>query len=138
MSQRPAKNEGSVFGTPIRVLIADRSAHFRETIRQVLDRHPNCEVAGEAAGLPEAVARIAEARPDLILLDVGLVASPGLTRLRQLARNYPWLCIVVLLTDYLPDYETALHSQGRYFWAAKDRLEEDLACVIGRVKATTQ
>ena len=130
MHMRAAKDQASGNDAPIRILIADRKAHFRETVRRVLDLYSNCEVTGEAASLPEAMAKIAEARPDLVLLDLSLVASPGLTRLRRLAQNYPWLRIVVLLTEYSPDYETAIQSLGQYPCVAKDRLEEHLPWAI--------
>jgi DNA-binding NarL/FixJ family response regulator len=134
MEKGPGEHKTNGNGTPIRIVIADSKAHFRETVRRVLCRYSNCEVADEAATLPEAIAKITAAKPDLLLLDLGLVASPGLTRLRRLARHYPSLQIVVLLTDFSTDYETAIQSLGQYLCVAKDQLEEHLARVIDGVK----
>ncbi len=118
-----------------RILVVDRNAHFRETIRRVLGYYPEFEVAGEAENLPEAIARIAEAEPDLVLLDLGLVSGGRLARLRELARSHPGVRMVVLVTEYSPPYRKAIQSMGRCLTVAKDRIEEDLALVIGAARS---
>ena len=118
----------------IRVLVADRNAHYRETIRRVLNRYDNCSVVGEACTLTEAATRAMERRPDLVLLDFDLVAHERVARLRKLAQTFPDLRVVVLLDEDSPDYRRAVQDRWGYLCVAKDRVEEHLAWIIADIK----
>lgn len=61
--------------TPIRVVIVDDHQIFRTGLRAELG--PRLEVVAEAATVDEAIARIPEARPDVVLLDVHLPGGAG-------------------------------------------------------------
>jgi DNA-binding NarL/FixJ family response regulator len=63
---------------PIRVLIVDDDAAFREGISRELTRR-GYEVAGSAATLAEARAALAALDPDAVLLDVNLPDGNGVT-----------------------------------------------------------
>ena len=119
---------------PVRVLVADRNAHYRDTIRRVLDRYGGCEVAGEASTFSEAVAVAAQRTPDLVLLDFDLVAREKVGRVRKVANRFPDLRVVILLSDYSQDYREAVQVRWGYLCVAKDRVEEHLAWIIGEVK----
>ncbi len=118
----------------IRVLVADRNAHYRETIRRVLDRYGNCAVVAEACTLTEAATRAMEGSPDLVLLDYGLVAHERVARLRKLAQAFPELRVVVLLDEDSPDYRRAVQDRWGYLCVAKDRVEEHLAWIIADIR----
>lgn len=118
----------------IRVLVADRNAHYRETIRRVLHRYDNCTVVGEAGTLQEAASLAMERDPDLVLLDFDLVARQKPARLRRLAQTFPDLRVVVLLAEDSPDYRQAVQERWGYLCVAKDRVEEHLAWIIADIK----
>lgn len=61
--------------TPTTVLIVDDHSIFRSGLRADLD--PSLEVVGEAATVDEAIALIAESRPQVVLLDVHLPGGTG-------------------------------------------------------------
>ena len=121
-------------GDKIQVLVADRNAHYRETIRRVLDRYANCSVVAEACTLTEAATRATERSPDLVLLDFDLVAHEKVARLRKLAQTFPDLRVVVLLDEDSPDYRRAVQDRWGYLCVAKDRVEEHLAWIIADIK----
>ena len=62
-------------GDAVRVVIVDDHSIFRSGLRSDLDE--TVVVAGEAADVPSAIAVIAEARPDVVLLDVHLPGGAG-------------------------------------------------------------
>jgi DNA-binding NarL/FixJ family response regulator len=86
----------------IRVLVADDQALIRDSFRLILDLEPDIEVVGEAGNGQEAVARVRELQPDVVLMDVrmpvldGLGATAALTRAGSSAR-------VLILTTYDAD-----------------------------------
>jgi two-component system, LytTR family, response regulator len=85
---------------PIRVVIADDEAPARARVRRLLRAHPDLEVVGEAATGTEALERVREARPDLLLLDVQMPAPDGLEVARLLRDAGGTRPHVVFLTAY--------------------------------------
>jgi DNA-binding NarL/FixJ family response regulator len=115
----------------IRVLVADRSAPFRDTIRRVLDDYcPGCILVGEAADLKEATALALEGQLALVLLDFDLVANDEADQMRRLTEGSPGLRVIVLVTEYSDDYRVAVQLRWGYMCVAKDRLEEQLARIL--------
>jgi DNA-binding NarL/FixJ family response regulator len=86
------------------VLVVDDDASFRDLAERVLSGWGH-EVVGEAATAAEAVARAAELRPDVALVDVGLPDGDGFALARQL-REMPWPVQVVLISSD-PDHANA-------------------------------
>jgi DNA-binding NarL/FixJ family response regulator len=120
-------------GRRVRVLVADRNAHYRQTVRRVLARLTPCVVTGEAATIAEVIAHVTTSPVDLVLLDVEMVTQDRLAELKRLARQLPRLKVAVLLSDDTPEYRRAVHIHGGHFSVAKDRLEEQLPPVVSSV-----
>ena len=68
-----------------RVLIVDDHAMFRAGVRAELGT--SVEVVGEAADVDEAVAAVAQHRPDVVLLDVHLPGGGGAEVMRRLSTS---------------------------------------------------
>jgi DNA-binding NarL/FixJ family response regulator len=68
----------------VRVLIADDDPIVRQAVRAVLDSFAGVQVAGEAADGGQAIERVAELSPDILLLDLQMPNLPGLEALRNL------------------------------------------------------
>jgi len=122
---------------PLRVLVADKNAHFRETVRRVLARLGRCIVSGEASTIAEVIAQVTRSRIDVVLLDVEMVTSDRLAELKRLAKRLPNLKVAVLLSDDTPEYRQAVLVHGGHFSVAKAHLEEQLPPVINSVLART-
>jgi len=85
--------------TPIRVGLVDDHTLVREGLRLVLGADKGFEVVGEAATFDEAFELAAQARPDVLLLDLTYPEGDGLPLLRALRARHPDLRIVVLTMD---------------------------------------
>ncbi len=81
----------------MRALIIDDERLAREELRALLAAHPEIEVVGEAANGPQARARIAELRPELLFLDIQMPEQTGFELLDVLEPPLPQ---VIFVTAY--------------------------------------
>ncbi len=68
----------------MKALIVDDERLARAELRRLLAAHPDVEVVGEAAHADEAVAKIGELVPDLLLLDIQMPGRDGFELLESL------------------------------------------------------
>jgi DNA-binding NarL/FixJ family response regulator len=83
----------------IRVLIADDQALVRGGFRMILESQPDIEVVGEASDGREALARVRELAPDVVLMDVRMPELDGLEATRRLL-THPGAPRVLVLTTF--------------------------------------
>ena len=103
-------------GAPLRIVIADDQASVREGLVLLLGGLPGIEVVGAAADGEQALALVAELKPDAILLDLHMPVLDGIGATRRLAAEHPEVAIVVL-TTFADDSTVldALHAGARSY-----------------------
>jgi DNA-binding NarL/FixJ family response regulator len=82
----------------LRVVIADDQTVVREGLRMVLEVIPELEIVAAVADGEQALAAVAEHRPDAILLDLHMPVLDGVGATERLTREHPDVAIVVLTT----------------------------------------
>ncbi|MFE6508286.1 response regulator [Nocardioides sp. NPDC057767] len=82
----------------IRVLLADDHAAIRAGLRMLLATAGDIEVVGEAADGATAVANARALRPDVVLMDVRMPGTDGVTATRQVVEE--GLADVLVLTTF--------------------------------------
>ena len=87
---------------PIRILLADDQALFREGLHTLLSVQPDLEVVGEAANGEEAVRQATALCPDVVLMDLQMPVLDGVAATRQLRAACP-NCRVIVLTTFDDD-----------------------------------
>ena len=84
--------------SPIRVLVVDDSAFVRMAVTRMLRSEPDLEVVGTAVDGQDAVAKVAELKPDVVTLDVQMPRLGGLEALARIMEREP---VPVLLLSSL-------------------------------------
>jgi DNA-binding NarL/FixJ family response regulator len=83
---------------PIRLLLVDDQALFREGLHTLLSVHDEVQVVGEAANGEEALLQVARLSPDVVLMDVRMPVLDGVAATRQICRAYPASRVIMLTT----------------------------------------
>ena len=81
---------------PIRILIADDHAVFRNGLRVLLEKEPDLKVVGETGNGFDTVRAVNATELDLLLLDVAMPGLPGSKVAEAVLKEKPQLAIVVL------------------------------------------
>jgi DNA-binding NarL/FixJ family response regulator len=83
---------------PVRILIADDQALFREGLRTILSTRPDMDVVGEAANGEEAVALIERFQPDVVLMDLRMPVVDGIQATARIRDRWPAIPVLALTT----------------------------------------
>ncbi len=115
---------------PVRIVIADDELLFRKCLLALIRAAPDIEVVGEAANGAEAVTRVRELQPDVVLLDVVMPRIDGNSVIDALHRAFPQVMILVLANS--EDDNTlfsALQSGARGYMLKEAAPDELLAAI---------
>ena len=118
---------------PIRVLLCDDHRFFRDGVRNLLLTIPDIEVVGEANNGDECVARAAEKRPGVILMDVQMPGLNGVEATRRILRDNPDVGVVMLTMFEDTDLMLSAMRAGARGYILKDADEEELVRSIRAV-----
>lgn len=119
----------------IRTLLVEDETLVRQGIRKLLELDPRIEIAAEAADGEEALRRIGEDRPDVVLLDVRMPRLDGLGVLRAL-RDRPGAPPCLVLTTF-DDRALALEAirEGARGYLRKDVTLAELVAAVETLAA---
>ena len=116
-------------GSPVRVLAVDDQAIFLRAVRQLLRAAPGFEQVGEARSGEEAIARVAELRPDLVLLDVRMPGMDGIETARRLLAERTPPAVVLISLEPLPEQDRELDVLVAGFLRKQELSVRSLAAV---------
>ncbi|HKU28308.1 MAG TPA: response regulator transcription factor [Candidatus Sulfotelmatobacter sp.] len=97
---------------PIRIIIADDHAIFRDGLRRLLTTDKRFTVVAEAADGKEGARLTHELNPDILLLDLAMPRVPGMEVLRELAHDKHPVYIILLTAAIQPFEVTAAFQLG--------------------------
>ena len=119
----------------IRVFIADDQLLVRQGIRRLLELDRELEIAGEAEDGAQTIERVAEARPDVLLLDVRMPRKSGIDVLRELSASETLPPTLILTTFEDGDVVLEGIRAGARGFMLKDVSYEQLINAIRAVAA---
>ncbi len=102
--------------TRARVVIADDGPLVRALFRRILERSTDAIVVAEAADGQEAIDAVALHQPDLVLLDIAMPHTDGLTAIPEIRRRSPATRVVLLsgFEGWQLDREATVHAADGY------------------------
>ena len=91
-----SESPGHQLRQSVRIVIADDHDVVREGLRALLGTEPAWQVCGEAVSGRDAVALVAEKRPDVVILDVSMPDLNGIEAARRIRRISPASEVLIL------------------------------------------
>lgn len=80
----------------IRVLIVDDHAIFRESLRAIFNLYDDIDVIGEASDGRQAIDRVQELNPDVIIMDLKMPGIDGIESTRRIIKRNPKAKVLML------------------------------------------
>ncbi|RJQ39892.1 MAG: DNA-binding response regulator [Dehalococcoidia bacterium] len=117
----------------IKVLIADDHALFRQGIRSLLEESDEIEIIGEATNGAEAVEKVRELSPYVVLMDIGMPIMGGLEATRRIQKEHPDTRILVLTQYEDTEYILSMLKAGAKGYISKTANASELGGAIKTV-----
>jgi len=80
----------------ISVLLVDDHLLMREGLRQLFSLEEDIRVIGEAVDGIEALQKVRQLRPDVVLMDIHMPGVDGITVTQQVVREFPEIAVIIL------------------------------------------
>src|SRR5574342_120011 len=122
---------------PIRLLIADDNAEFRESTQRMVSLEHDIEVVSLARDGQEAVEMARQYRPDVAIIDVHMPKIDGLTAIRRLASASPGTACMVMSYDGERDILRQAMAAGAREYLIKPFNTDEFVNAVRRVAART-
>jgi DNA-binding NarL/FixJ family response regulator len=111
---------------PVRVLLVDDQALFREALGTLLSVRDDIEVVGQAADGQQALRQAAALAPDVVLMDLRMPVLDGIAATRRLRVDQPDVRVLALTTFDDDDEVFAALRAGAVGYLLKDVSSERL------------
>jgi two-component system, NarL family, invasion response regulator UvrY len=113
-------------GQTVRVLVVDDQPSFRRAARALIKATSGFESVGDAASGGEALERVEQVRPALVLMDVYLPGMDGFETTRRLTDAHPDCVVVLVSLEDVEGLAPAVASSGAAAIVRKQDLKQAL------------
>lgn len=117
----------------IKVFLADDHRIVREGIKALIEDEEDMEVVGEARDGREVVQKVAELKPDVVVMDVGMPNLNGMEATRHIKSANPELRVIALSMYADKRYVLGMLEAGASGYVLKFSSGEDLVRAIRAV-----
>ncbi len=126
-------NSGERSAQPTHVVVADDHSLFRYGLKAMLANAEGFEVVGEATTGEEAVEKVTELKPDIVLMDIQMPGINGIEATRRILETNPRVGVVVVTMFEDDDSVFAALRAGARGYVLKGADVEEVLKVLGAV-----
>ncbi len=117
----------------IRVMLVDDHELVRTGFRLILDDAEDVEVVAEADSGENALQKIPEVKPDLVLMDINMPGIGGIEATRTIKRKFPDTNVIVVTVHSEAPFPSKLHEAGALGYVTKGCPASELLTAIRTV-----
>jgi DNA-binding NarL/FixJ family response regulator len=114
----------------IKVMIADDQRLMREGLKTILDLEQDLTIVQLAENGKDALEKMADAKPDVILMDIRMPVMDGVECTRIIKQQYPGVKVIILTTFDDDEYIIEALKNGAAGYILKDLSSEKLISAI--------
>ena len=119
----------------IRVMLVDDHDVVRTGLKALLSVEEDMEVIAEATNGAEAIDKIPEVNPDVIVMDITMPTMDGMEATRQISKKFPDSKVLSLTVHEDKQYFFEMLSAGAKGYISKQAASEELVSAIRAVAA---
>ena len=116
--------------TGVRILVADDHAVVRRGLRALLEAQPGWKVCAEAANGREAVTKVKQLKPDVVVLDISMPELNDLEATRQILKAAPQTEVLILTMHHSEEVVCAVLRAGARGYVLKSDADTDLVAAV--------
>jgi DNA-binding NarL/FixJ family response regulator len=120
---------------PTRILIVDDHEVVRMGIRMLFPANGPLQVCGEAGDGPNALQKVLELSPDVVILDLTMPGMNGFETAAGIRQIAPWVKIVFFSIHEIP---TAARLSGADAFISKSSAPQELVTTVNRIAQSTR
>lgn len=113
----------------IKVAVADDDPAIRHVLRHTLKHQPDMQLMWEACDGVDALDRISNARPDVVVMDIDMPRMDGLHAIQAILKSSPSVGIVVFSGREVEEPAHAAFAAGLLGWVGKTRIHDLTAAI---------
>jgi DNA-binding NarL/FixJ family response regulator len=117
----------------IRVMLVDDHDVVRSGLKSLLGMDPQIEIVGEAANGADALARIPEFGPEVVVMDISMPTMDGLEATRRISATFPDCLVLALTVHEDKQYFFEMLAAGAKGYITKQAAAEELVSAIKAV-----
>ncbi|MBW2078192.1 MAG: DNA-binding response regulator [Deltaproteobacteria bacterium] len=117
----------------ITVVLADDHRIFRKGLKSLLSDKAHIEVLAEADNGDEALKKVGQHKPHLVIMDIGMPKMDGIEATRQIKERFPKTEVVILSMHAKKAYIDQVLKAGAKGYVLKDSDEDNLIAAINTV-----
>ena len=117
----------------IKILVVDDHAIMRDGIHALIDLHDDIEVVGEASDGKEAIEKVRELAPDVVIMDIAMPGMDGLEAARRIRKRNPEVKVLVLTQHDHKEYVLSAIKVGVAGYLPKRAVSSELVSAIRAV-----
>ncbi|MCU7814618.1 MAG: response regulator transcription factor [Candidatus Thiodiazotropha sp. (ex Lucinoma kastoroae)] len=116
-----------------KIIIAEDHNILRAGLKALLTSNPQFEVIGEADNGREAIRRVIDLKPDLVIMDLSMPGLNGMDAIREIKERMPDVKTLVLTVHNEEEYVLASLKAGANGYVLKDATQNELMTAAERV-----
>ncbi len=117
----------------MRILLADDHTMMRDGVRALLSLQDDIEIVGEASEGREAIEKVRELEPDIVVMDIAMPGMDGLEATRRIKNKHPKVKVLILTQYNNREYILSAIKAGAAGYVPKRALGSDLISALNAI-----